>query len=73
MKFKWFQAYVRTAQKVLLMVLLWGAYFLGLGLTKLFILIFNQEFLSEKPEKNGSFWVDAKGYGRDDHDVLRQS
>lgn len=70
---KWFRAYVRTAQKVLLTVLLWAAYFLGLGLTKLFILIFNRKFLSEQSGNSGSFWVEAKGYGRDDRDVTRQS
>jgi cytochrome c biogenesis protein CcdA len=67
------KSFVRKGQEVLLTVLLWIAYFLGLGLTVLFISIFNRKFLFEKPGNGGSFWKEAKGYGRGDHDVMRQS
>ncbi|MFH1800247.1 MAG: hypothetical protein ABH891_05330 [Candidatus Omnitrophota bacterium] len=73
MKFKWVKSFVRAGQKVLVTVLLWIAYLFGLGLTVFFMLIFNQKFLGEKPENEGSFWKEAKGYGRNDHDVMRQS
>jgi cytochrome c biogenesis protein CcdA len=73
MKFKWMKAFVKKGQEVLLTVLLWNAYLAGLGLTVLFILIFNRKFLGEQAESNGSFWKEAKGYGRNDHDVMRQS
>jgi cytochrome c biogenesis protein CcdA len=73
MKFKWVKSFVRKGQEVLLTVLLWIAYLLGLGLTVLFMRIFSRKFLSGQTEDNGSFWREAKGYGRNDHDVMRQS
>jgi len=73
MKFKWVKSFVRKGQEVLLTVLLWAAYLFGIGLTVLFMLIFKREFLGEQAESDGSFWKEAKGYGRNDHDVMRQS
>ena len=73
MKFKWVKSFVRKGQEVLLTVLLWIAYLLGLGLTVFSMLVFNRKFLFEKPENGESFWKEAKGYGRNDHDVMRQS
>ena len=73
MKFKWIKTFIRKGQEALLTVLLWIAYLGGLGLTVLFIFIFNRRFLGEQVESNGSFWREAKGYGRNDHDVMRQS
>jgi cytochrome c biogenesis protein CcdA len=73
MKFKWFKTFVRKGQEVLLTVLLWMAYLLGLGFTVLFMFIFNRKFLNGQAESNGSFWKEAKGYGRNDHDAMRQS
>jgi len=72
MKFKWVQIFVQTVQKILLMILLWIVYLFGLGLTSLFVRIFERKS-DEKSESEGSFWTKAKGYGRDDHDVMRQS
>jgi cytochrome c biogenesis protein CcdA len=73
MKFKWVKSFVRTGQKVLVTVLLWIAYVFGLGLTVFLAFIFNRKLLSGKSESEGSFWKEAKGYGRNDHDVMRQS
>jgi hypothetical protein len=73
MKFKWVKSFVRAGQKVLVMVLLWIAYVFCVGLTVFFVRIFKWKFLNGTPENEGSFWKEAKGYGRSDHDVLRQS
>jgi len=73
MKIEWLQAYVRAVQGILLKALLWIAYFFGLGLTVLFMRIFNRKILSGRPRGSVSFWTEAKGYGREDHDVMRQS
>lgn len=73
MKFKWFKSFVRAGQKVLVTILLWIAYLFGIGLTVFFLLIFNRKFLNGRPESEGSFWREAAGYGRNDHDVMRQS
>ena len=73
MKFKWAQAFVRRAQKISLGILLWMTYLFGIGVTILFVLIFNRKFLAEENGDKDSFWREAKGYGRSDHDVMRQS
>jgi cytochrome c biogenesis protein CcdA len=73
MKFKWVKSFVRAGQKVLVTILLWIAYLFGIGLTVFFIRIFNRKFINGKSENEGSFWKEAKGYGRNDHDVMRQS
>jgi hypothetical protein len=48
-------------------------YVLGFGITSLFARIFNRELFGKKDDGRSSFWVKATGYGRDDHDVMRQS
>lgn len=73
MKFKWARVFVRTVQRVLLRFLLWAAYIFGIGLTNLFIFIFNRKCLERKNTNTDSFWEEAKGYGGSDHDVMRQS
>lgn len=73
MKFKWVQAFVRAVQKVLVAVLLFMTYILVFGITSLFARIFNRRFFGGKEDQKSSFWVEAGGYGRDDHDVMRQS
>jgi hypothetical protein len=73
MKFKWVKSFIRAGQKVLVTVLLWIAYVFGFGLTVFLAFIFNRKFFSGKSGSEGSFWKEARGYGRNDHDVMRQS
>ena len=73
MKFKWVRVVVRAVQKVLVTVLLFTVYVLCFGITSIFARIFNRELFSRKDDGKSSFWVKATGYGRDDHDVMRQS
>lgn len=73
MKFKRVQAFVRTVQKVLVTALLFIIYVLGFGITSIFARIFNKKLFGRKDNGRSSLWIKATGYGRDDHDVMRQS
>jgi len=73
MKFKRVKVFVRAVQKVLVTVLLFIVYLLGFGITSIFAHIFNRKLFGRKDDGRSSFWVKATGYGRDDHDVMRQS
>jgi hypothetical protein len=73
MKFNRVRAFVRAVQKVLVTVLLFIVYVLGFGITSIFARIFNKDLFGRRDNGRNSFWGKATGYGRDGHDVTRQS
>lgn len=66
------QPVVRVVQSILVTVLLILVYFFGLGITYLFMLVFNRKVLFDMRSGN-TFWREAKGYEPDMEDCLRQS
>lgn len=64
---------IRTVQAVLMAVLLTFVYFIGLGITLFFMLIFNRKVLTGPNKNDKSFWIEACGYDADINDSLRQS
>ena len=67
------QVVVRLIQKILLSVSLIILYILGLGLTRLYLSVFNRNILVKRYKKNDTFWKEAAGYQPDADDVLRQA
>lgn len=67
------QALITAVRKILLNVFLWQAYYFAMGGTVIFLWIFNRKSLWGRGNREGSLWLEAKGYGPEDHDILRQS
>lgn len=63
----WTARVIAFFQPIVVSVLLFFVYFLGVGVTKLVCLIGYRRILriDEAVESNGSFWRDAEGYGPD--------
>lgn len=67
------QNFVRTVQKILIVVSLIFIYFFGFGITLLFTLIFHRKVLTGYSKDDNTFWVEAERYEPDISDSLRQS
>jgi cytochrome c biogenesis protein CcdA len=64
---------VRVVQAVLLAVLLFLVYVVGVGLTVLAAALFDRRLLRGQRRDDESFWVDARGYEARVENVARQS
>lgn len=62
--------FIRSAQKLIIVLLLFFVYFIGFGMTKIFMLITGRG-LSRKYRKGALTWLDAEGYCPDIDDCLR--
>lgn len=67
------QPLVRGVQRALLVVLLTILYFLGFGITLLFLVIFNRQALFRKNNPDATSWNKAEGYDADIDNSVRQS
>jgi len=67
------QNLIRIIQKLLIIFLLTIIYFLGFGITLIFMVIFNRKVLACHSGSDDTFWIDAEGYGADMEDSVRQS
>lgn len=65
--------FIKIIQGVLLVVSLTIVYFLGFGITLIFMLIFNRRALKGSGKNDFSFWIQAMGYEADYENSLRQS
>lgn len=65
--------FVRIIQKVLIVLLLTLIYFLGFGITVIFMMVFKHKILTGSRKDDITFWVEANGYEADMEDSLRQS
>jgi len=65
--------FVKIIQKIIITISLFVIYFIGLGITKIFIMIFNRKQLREGFEEKDSFWQEARGYEADINKSFRQS
>lgn len=57
-------SWLQVIQNILLNILLFIIYFLGIGITKIVIVLFDKKLLKPFRVKKtqDSFWTDAKGY-----------
>ena len=65
--------YVRSVQKVLIIIFLVLTYFLALGLTHVMALVFKRELLRDSQQDRSTYWTDAEDYETEMDDCLRQS
>lgn len=65
-----FIEFIRSAQKLLIVLLLFLVYLIGFGMTKIFMLITGRWFL-RKYREGALTWLDAEGYCPDINDCLR--
>ena len=73
-RFEWrSKQLVRAVQSVVLSVLLFLVYFIGIGLTRILMSVFSRRHLKmfATPKKE-SYWLDAEGYTADSEQLLRQ-
>jgi len=67
------QKFIRIIQKILITFSLTVVYFLGLGITLIFIALFNRKIITSPDKDDYTFWVEAEGYQPDIEDSFRQS
>ena len=67
------QKFIRIIQKILITFSLTVVYFLGLGITLIFIALFNRKIIASPSKDDYTFWVEAEGYQPDIEDSFRQS
>jgi len=67
------QKFIRIVQKILITLSLTVVYFLGLGITLIFIALFNRKTITGFRKEDFTFWVEAEGYQPDIEDSFRQS
>jgi len=67
------QKFIRIIQKILITFSLTVVYFLGLGITLIFIALFNRKIITSPSKDDYTFWVEAEGYQPDIEDSFRQS
>jgi hypothetical protein len=65
--------FIRTTQKIIITILLFIIYIVGIGITKIFVMVFKREILTRRYRKKDSFWIEAEGYAANINDSLRQS
>jgi hypothetical protein len=70
---KLFQSFVRLNQRILVVVFLTVIYFLGLGITRIFIILFKRKAIAGPDKNKCSFWVAGQGYMPDSEDSRHQS
>ena len=54
--------YIKTIQKVLVTVALTLIYFIGMGITWLYAIIFKRSLIFAAPKETKSYWEDASDY-----------
>lgn len=64
---------IKTAQKIVIRVLLFFLYIFGFGVTHLFTMILGLINFRNRTTTEDSFWIDADGYAENMEDCLRQS
>ena len=64
---------IRVIQKIVVAFSLPVVYFLGLGITLIFIALFNRKIITSPSKVDNTFWVMAEGYQPDIEDSFRQS
>lgn len=64
---------VKIIQKNLVTITLILIYYVGFGVTKLFVLLLNRRLLWKKKSGKESFWVESSGYNPMIEDCKRQS
>ena len=64
--------YVRFVQKILITVFLTLLYFLGISMTKLFLIIVPSKHWRRSAQKD-TYWITADGYGADMESAAEQS
>lgn len=64
----------RRVQHVVLVVLLFGLYYVGFGLTRLLATVFYRRYLRlfDGPSEAESYWIEAKGYSSDPDELRVQ-
>ena len=65
--------FIRIVQKVLITILLFIIYIIGIGVTKIFVMVFKREVFKRGYRSKATFWIEAKGYEANINDCLRQS
>ena len=67
------QNFIKIVQKIVITVSLVIVYIFGIGITLIFIIIFNRRLLGITEGKRDTFWRDAEGYNSDISECLRES
>jgi hypothetical protein len=67
------QKFIVIAQKILITIFLVLIYFVGFGLTLIFVLLFHKRIIFAKRGKLDTFWLGADGYGPGILDSMKQS
>ncbi len=67
------QKFIRVIQKILITLSLTVVYFLGIGITLIFIAFFNRKIITSPSKDDYTFWVGAEGYQPDIEDSFHQS
>ena len=67
------QRFIVIIQKVLIIIFLVLIYFVGFGLTLVFVLLFNKRIIFAKRGELDTFWLEANGYESDILDSMKQS
>ncbi len=65
--------FIRSVQKVLIVVFLLLTYFLAMGATYVVALVFRRDLLRGGKRTGHTYWTDPGGCARKVHDCLRQS
>jgi hypothetical protein len=67
---------VRTVTSVILLVTLFLLYYLGFGISRVFMTVFSRRMLYNRPRRRPgreSWWREARGYGLEEASLRRQS
>jgi len=67
------QGFIRTVQKILIFVSLTLIYFLGFGITLIFMMVFNRKVLTGNSKDDNTFWVKATAHEANIKDSMHQS
>jgi len=67
------QKFMVIVQKILITIFLILIYFVGFGLTLIFVLLFNKRIIFATRGKPDTFWLEADGYEPDIPDSMKQS
>jgi hypothetical protein len=67
------QKFISIVQKILIMLILIVIYFVGFGITLIFIFLFNRKLLTGGYRIDNTFWIEAQGYEADINNCRRQS
>jgi len=67
------QNFIRIIQKILITIFLFIVYIIGIGVTLIFVMIFNRRLLGKTFKAKNTFWNEAKEYGADINSSMRQS